>query len=207
MMTMRYYVYVYLLEDGSPYYVGKGCNGRWKNKSHRVIVPPPDRVIFPITQTTEEWAFFMEMELIDDWGRLNDGTGILENLSDGGEQGPNQVPWNRGVKGQVAWNKGLKGRQVAWNKGIPRPLHVKEAVSRANKGRKSSEETKVLLSFQRQGIKNHNALFTDEDVVIIRTRQSNGERQCDVYRDYSHRISKGAFKHVWMNRAWKHISI
>lgn len=85
---MIYYIYVYLREDGSPYYVGKGCNGRWNNSLHNCEVPPPDRVIFPITQTTEEWAFFMEMKLIDDWGRLDDGTGILENKTDGGDAPP-----------------------------------------------------------------------------------------------------------------------
>lgn len=84
---MIYYVYVYLREDGSPYYVGKGCNGRWKG-IHRVEIPPSERVIFPIIQTTEEWALFMEMELIDKFGRIDDGTGILENLTDGGDNPP-----------------------------------------------------------------------------------------------------------------------
>lgn len=80
-----FYVYIYLRKDGSPYYVGKGSNGRWRAKNHNVIIPPPERVIFSITQTTEEWAHFIEMELIDKLGRLNDGTGILENKTDGGE--------------------------------------------------------------------------------------------------------------------------
>lgn len=82
---MEYYVYVYLRKDGSPYYVGKGKNGRWCSKYHRIEVPPLDQIIFPIINTTEEWAHFMEMELIDQLGKLNDGTGILENYTDGGE--------------------------------------------------------------------------------------------------------------------------
>jgi hypothetical protein len=201
---MIYYVYVYLREDGSPYYVGKGCNGRWKNK-HKVEVPPRERVIFPITRTTEEWAFFVEMKLIDDWGRLDDGTGILENASDGGEQGPNQNPWNRGLKGTIPWNKGVKGAQIAWNKGIARPQSVKDAVSRANKGRIHSEETRAKLRAKKGGSKMVNAVLVEDDVIKIRTRRNNGERQCDVLRDYMHIISKGAFKHVWCDRSWKHV--
>ena len=82
---MEYYVYIYLRKDGSPYYVGKGKNTRWCCKNRIVEVPPNDRVIFPITNTSEEWAHFMEMEFIDLYGKLNDGTGILENCTDGGE--------------------------------------------------------------------------------------------------------------------------
>lgn len=48
--------------------------------------------------------------------------------------------------GQIAWNKGLKGVQVAWNKGLPMLDHVKEAVLKASKGRKDSDETKKKKS-------------------------------------------------------------
>lgn len=83
---MTYYVYMYLREDGSPYYVGQGKDDRWKKK-HNCVVPPKERVLFVEKNITKEWAGFLEMDLIDEYGRLNDGTGILENLTDGGEKG------------------------------------------------------------------------------------------------------------------------
>ena len=90
---MESFVYVYWREDGSPYYVGKGVGNRHK-KEHTVTVPPDDRITFPVINTTNEWAMFMEMELISKWGRLSDGTGCLENSSDGGS---NNFGFQRGV--------------------------------------------------------------------------------------------------------------
>ena len=79
---MNYYVYVYLKEDGAPYYVGKGKDSRWKHKSHSVQVPPPERVIFPLKDVDEKTALLEEINLIEKWGRLNNGTGILDNKTD-----------------------------------------------------------------------------------------------------------------------------
>jgi len=81
-----YYTYAYLREDGTPYYIGKGKGRRAFRRSRSgVVVPPRERIKLLVENTTEEWALFIEMCLIDKWGRLNDGTGILENFTDGGE--------------------------------------------------------------------------------------------------------------------------
>ena len=87
---MNYYVYIYLKEDGTPYYVGKGKDDRWKQKSHSVEVPPIERVSFPLKNVDEETALNEEIKLISQWGRLNNGTGILENKTDGGDKPPKQ---------------------------------------------------------------------------------------------------------------------
>lgn len=81
-----YYTYAYMREDGTPYYIGKGKGNRaFKRTRSGVAVPPKERIKLLVENTTEEWALFIEMCLIDKWGRLNDGTGILENFTDGGE--------------------------------------------------------------------------------------------------------------------------
>jgi len=81
---MEYYVYEYLREDGTPYYVGKGQGKRWRDK-HSVAVPPKERVTFVQENMLEQDAFRLEEELILKYGRKDLGTGILRNLTSGGE--------------------------------------------------------------------------------------------------------------------------
>ena len=77
---------MYLREDGTPYYVGKGTGYRAYSKD-RTIKPPKDlsRIIFHAQNLTEEEAFAIEIEQIKKYGRVNNNTGILRNLTDGGE--------------------------------------------------------------------------------------------------------------------------
>ncbi len=80
-----YYVYLYLREDGTPYYVGKGKDDRAFSTIRRIRVPSRDRIVFPFTNLTEEESLSKEKELIAKYGRKDIGTGILRNLTDGGE--------------------------------------------------------------------------------------------------------------------------
>lgn len=81
---MEYYVYEYLRKNFTPYYVGKGKNGRWRAK-HNVGVPPRERIKFVATKLTEKEAFALEEQLILKYGRKDLGTGILRNQTSGGE--------------------------------------------------------------------------------------------------------------------------
>ena len=83
----EFYVYVYLREDGSPYYIGKGQGDRaWRKKGRRIPRPTDSSRIVIVKETlTETEAFSEEMRLITFYGRKDNGTGILRNLTDGGE--------------------------------------------------------------------------------------------------------------------------
>lgn len=85
------YVYAYLREDGSPYYIGKGVGKRYKDP-HNVVVPPIGRIQFIKNQLTDQEAIALEIELIAKYGRKDLGTGILRNLTDGGEGMLNPSP-------------------------------------------------------------------------------------------------------------------
>ena len=82
----NYYTYAYLREDGTPYYIGKGRNNRaYKEDCRSVKVPHKDRILFLKTDLTEEDAFKHEIYMISILGRKDIKTGILRNLTDGGE--------------------------------------------------------------------------------------------------------------------------
>ena len=83
---MEYYTYAYLREDGTPYYIGKGKCDRIYSKN-RKNKPPKDksRIIYLKQNLTEEEAFRHEIYMIAVLGRKDLGTGILHNLTDGGD--------------------------------------------------------------------------------------------------------------------------
>ena len=89
---MHYYTYAYLREDRTPYYIGKGKGSRIYRKTKR-IKPPKDksRIIFLKQNLTEEEAFKHEIYMIAVFGRINLGTGILHNMTNGGEGGSGRV--------------------------------------------------------------------------------------------------------------------
>jgi len=85
---MEYYTYAYLREDGTPYYIGKGKGRRIFNRSNKDTCKVPknkNRIIYLKRNITEEDAFKHEIYMISIFGRKNNGTGILRNLTDGGE--------------------------------------------------------------------------------------------------------------------------
>jgi len=84
---VEFYTYLWLRYDGTPYYVGKGCGRRaYQSNGGRTYRPPndTDRILIQ-GHASEEDAFFAEKFLIALWGRLDLSTGILRNLTDGGE--------------------------------------------------------------------------------------------------------------------------
>ena len=95
MNMKKYYCYFYIREDGTPYYVGKGCNGRIDSKVHPGIgLPPKERRIKVAENLTEEDAMQMEKMYIKKYGRKDLGTGILYNRTDGGDNPPRMKKGN-----------------------------------------------------------------------------------------------------------------
>lgn len=81
-----YYVYAYISKHNHPYYIGKGCKNRaFKNKLYAKIPKDKSKIIFLGKDMSEESAFDLEKKMIKYFGRKDNGTGVLLNLTDGGE--------------------------------------------------------------------------------------------------------------------------
>lgn len=140
---MEYYVYAYLREDKTPYYIGKGKGRRMYKKHWGEIRPPQDksRVLVLKSNLTEDDALRLEKYYIYVLGRKVDGSGILRNIQEGGTQPPNPT----GRKHSEETKRKIKESNIKTkSKGVSEETRKKMSLSAT--GRLLSDETKRKLS-------------------------------------------------------------
>lgn len=121
-----YYVYQYLRDDATPYYIGKGKHNRaWVShrRSNGAELKPsdPNRICIIQENLTEEEAFNLEVVLIAKYGLKSEG-GLLVNLLYGG-QGYSPSPEMKKLHSERM--KGInKGRTLG-----PQSQHIKDKKS------------------------------------------------------------------------------
>jgi hypothetical protein len=159
----RFYVYAYLRSKDSehgkrltPYYVGKGARDRATSKCRTVPKPSdPSFIVYIQEGMTEQEAFNLEKYCIALYGRIDKGTGILRNLSDGGD-GPSGTIYSEERRKKLAeWSRGrthppevrrkigeaqMGSKNHAWGKEMPK--ETRDKISKANKGLRRSDESR-----------------------------------------------------------------
>jgi len=136
---LGFYVYAYLREDNTPYYIGKGKGLRaWiKIKSRERINCPKDktRIIFLETNLTDLGALALERRYIKWYGRKDNNTGILRNLTDGGEGGNGAI---RSMETRAKMSASAKGKLKG-----PMSEELKQQISSKLKGKNTHRKGKI----------------------------------------------------------------
>lgn len=142
MSWRKFYVYQYIREDGSPFYIGKGSKNRI-NESHSpwLNIPAPEYRKVIKDGLSEQEAFDLELKLINYYGRKIDG-GVLENKKI--SRWVAQAGWKHTEETKQKISKANLGKvrteeQKKKYLGTTTLEHA-EKVRQANLGRKNSKE-------------------------------------------------------------------
>jgi hypothetical protein len=187
-LDRRFYVYAYVRADGTPYYIGKGTgNRRFSKHSRRGAKPPVDKSLNRILLSglTDPESAEAEKLLISWFGRKDNGTGCLRNLTDGGEGVCNLSAASRLAISQK--RKGVATRGRGW----AHSAETKAKISERQAKRMQEERQKAGLTAAELAEKKR--LYHRE----YRRRQIARDHGFASYEDYmAHKASVKAAKEL-----------
>jgi len=180
------YVYQHIRKDtNQPFYIGIGSdlsfyrankfserNEIWERIKNKT------EILVEILHNNIEWeeACEIEIQLIKKYGRINNKTGILSNMTDGGEGTLNKVISDdtryllgNGVRGKQRTDES-RLKQSITSKGIKKTKEHSEKIRQYRLGKKMSEESKKKMSENSKGRQtwNKGVKFSEESKIKMR---------------------------------------
>jgi len=200
-----FYVYVWYAGD-VPFYVGKGKGSRAYSKNKNIFFKRKLKkceecgiqvnVRIEYANLTETEAFIIEKKLIRKYGRRNNGSGILTNLTDGGE----------GISGMshTASTKNIISSKAFGRKASNK---TRDKMSRSRREyfehNVVSETTRKLLSENIKGQNNPMSILNDQLVYKILDLLVEGKtnKEIEVVTGVKHYI----ISDIRYGKKWKHL--
>lgn len=162
-MDLIYYIYAYIRDSGTPYYVGRGKKSRAYSRhirSNNIDFRPKDKskIIFLEKNLTKEESINLEKYYIAKYGRKEFG-GILVNIREGGEDIKDWTPEMRKKMSIISLKRTFsdetRRRMSIARKNIKRNLNSIIKMVNTRKLRdnyKHTKESKLKLSISHKGL-------------------------------------------------------
>jgi hypothetical protein len=153
----NFYVYAYLREDGTPYYIGKGKDKRAWKKAKNEIGKPTDvsLIVILLENLSDAEAKEHEISLIKIHGRIDLGTGILRNKTNGGD-GACLVGEQNGMFGKTKEKHHAYGKKRLDMTGELNPMYGKTGKEHPAYDYKHTDESINAIKLSKLGVKRIN---------------------------------------------------
>jgi len=207
-IDLIYYIYAYIRDSGTPYYIGRGKKSRAYSKherSNNIDIRPKDKskIIFLEKNLTKEESINLEKYYISKYGRKEFG-GILINIKEGGDDLKDWTPEMRKKMSIIAskrkFSEETRQKMSIARKNIKPNLNSISKMVNARKLRnnyKHTKDSKLKLSISHKGLHSGSKNPMAREVFVY-DKNNNYIGKFDTGRKAANELNlyKNAWKHI-----------